>query len=382
MFFCGIQEYCIVDNYLVKKYDRIKSLDELTEDDFREVDIIAQKMVLILGNGFSIDLISTIGKNDIVNLSNLFWNGDKVPWPADDIPGFLSQKNCPELWRLGARPNSNMEVSIKIIEDIITCANVSAMFEKKTTNDESLNIYIRAYYELVAYLKYLFIYYNNIISDKVIKKKITSWGWSKLLKNLNNNKTIESVTIITYNYDIFLERVLRLMGIKYNIVGLEKDETKFRLIKPHGSISFRSKELNKKELFAIKYSRGQSAGTLENLVLDEKVDFNKISTINTMIPPAGESQRYKFLWSKTLRDKVLTYIEKCSAEDTVIFGGLSYCGVDRAEIDGILTNLDNQVNINIINPDTENTFGAVISSVFERYIHYTDSKIIGGLYRD
>lgn len=170
--------------------------------------------MLILGNGFSIDLISTLGKNALVDLSNLFRNGDRVPWPANDVPGFLSQKHCPELWKLGVRPNSNKETSAKIIEDIITCANVSAMFEEVTTNDKSSNIYIGAYYELVAYLKYLFIHYNASIDDEIIKDITKSWGWSKLFKNLKQNKKIENVIIITYNYDIFLERVLRLMGIK------------------------------------------------------------------------------------------------------------------------------------------------------------------------
>ena len=38
--FCGIQEYCIVDNYLAKKYDTIKSLDDLTEDDLKNAIVL------------------------------------------------------------------------------------------------------------------------------------------------------------------------------------------------------------------------------------------------------------------------------------------------------------------------------------------------------
>lgn len=40
-----------------------------------------------------------------INLTNLFEKGDKVPWPSNNEPGFLSFRRCPALWQLGARPN-------------------------------------------------------------------------------------------------------------------------------------------------------------------------------------------------------------------------------------------------------------------------------------
>ena len=67
---------------------------------------------------------------------------------------------------------------------------------------------------------------------------------------------------------------------------------------------------------------------------------------------------------------------------SLIFGGLSYCNVDRREVDGIITSLNVNTNIKIVNPDSENTLGAVISSVFKNYIHYTESDILGGLFND
>ena len=38
--FCNLQEYCIVDNFLAKKYDSIKSLDELTEADLKDALVL------------------------------------------------------------------------------------------------------------------------------------------------------------------------------------------------------------------------------------------------------------------------------------------------------------------------------------------------------
>ena len=236
---------------------------------------------------------------------------------------------------------------------------------------------------MVNYLKYLFIYYNRQISDDEFDKAISSeWGWAKLFKNMNDNLNIDSVTIITYNYDIILERLLRKMSIAYEMVGFENKTCKFHLIKPHGSISFRSKREYDKDSFSIKYNRDSLGGKIEDLIVDEEVDFDKISNINTMIPPAGESGRYKLVWSNVLKGKSLEAVKKLNDDDDIFFGGISYCNVDRQELDEIITSLNPNVNVRINNPDTKNTFGSVISSVFDNYIHYSNSSILGGLYID
>jgi sensor histidine kinase YesM len=114
-------------------------------------------------------------------------------------------------------------------------------------------------------------------------------------------------------------------------------------------------------------------------MVDDEVSFDKISRINTMIPPAGESHRYKYIWSKKLRDSAIEYVKECNEDDLVIFGGLSYCNVDRMEIDNLLANLNQNVNVYVVNPDINNVFGAVISSVFGKYVHYTSSESLGGI---
>ncbi len=339
-------------------------------------------VLIVLGNGFSIDFVNFIQKNEIINLTNLFCNGDKVLWPADNYPGFLSKYRCPALWELGARPNSDAVQSGKIIEDIITCANVSASSEHPAINSENTNVYIRAYHELVIYLKYLFIYYNRLISDKDFDKVIVEkWGWAEMIKNLSQSSEVHSVTIITYNYDIILERLLTRMKIDFQMTGFDIENQKFSIIKPHGSIGFRSRKVYDKESFSIKYNRDSLGGSLEDLVFDLNAGYEKISNINTMIPPAGESGRYKLFWSKILKEKAVEAAYKLQEDDDVIYGGISYCNVDRAEIDEQIICLNSDVNFRIINPDAQNTFCAVISSLFKQYIHYTQSEVLGGLYK-
>jgi hypothetical protein len=164
------------------------------------------------------------------------------------------------------------------------------------------------------------------------------------------------------------------------MAGFDENKYKFRIIKPHGSISFRSTKKYDKETFAIKYNRDGLGGKLSDLTIDENPDFDIISNINTMIPPAGESGRYQLVWSKALIDETLELAKQLKEDDEVIFGGLSYCSVDRQEIDNILIELNSDVKVKIVNPDTQNTFGAVLSCLFNEYIMYTDSTILEGLY--
>ena len=63
------------------------------------------------------------------------------------------------------------------------------------------NIYIHAYSELSSYLRYLFIYYDSLVSEKDLKNIIDEIELIHYIKNrvLRQKK----VYIITYNYDVF-----------------------------------------------------------------------------------------------------------------------------------------------------------------------------------
>lgn len=147
----------------------------------------------------------------------MFRLGDKISTPWEEKPGFLSFKNCPALWTLGARPYNTKEESNALIEEIITCANMFFDFvnepEQKTkrlelTNSNKDKIYLRAYSELNMYLRHLFSSYNTMITDKQLEKFLngnTSWGWIDFFKAIEKSE-YDKITFVTYNYDIWLER--------------------------------------------------------------------------------------------------------------------------------------------------------------------------------
>jgi hypothetical protein len=338
---------------------------------------MAKKIVIIVGNGFSIDFVSRVKKQDIIDVKNLFNNGDKVPWVADNEPGFLSYKRCPNLWNLGARPNLDSDKSISLIEDIITCAHLYCN-KKRTSNlpTEEPNIYIKAYNELASYLRYLFSYYNSLIPDTDFElDSITNWGWSTFFTQLNQSEKFEKITIISYNYDIILERLLMQLGINFTMKGLQNTNEKFELIKPHGSISFRHQRNFVNESFAINHKKLSSEGNLDEMVVDY-INTQNYTLVNPIIPPAGDTSRFNFDWATNLRNFAKNSAQELIEHDLCVICGLSYWHVDRNEIDEILLSMDSEINVKMINPYPNQTLNSVISSVFKNYINYTDcSKI-------
>jgi hypothetical protein len=328
--------------------------------------------VIILGNGFTIDFINHLAKPYNVDVSNLFHYGENVPWPVDDRAGFLSYKHCPNLWNLGARPYIDVDSGLVLMEDIITCANIS-----KDTKRENYNkIYLKAYKELAQYLNTLFIHYDNMVNIKTLYKNLKKWEWIKFLRKLNLDSSINKIHIITFNYDIWLERILEIIKAKFDIAGFTDNNYKFQLYKPHGSISFNSKITKEKDAYSIDYSFD---------VVDDDVDaFNikydnitSLGSIIALIPPAGDSNRMNFKWSKTINDKIKSSISEIKAEDELIICGVSYWHVDRTEFDHIIANIPPNIsNVLMLNPNPPRALNAVLTTYFDNVINYTSCECL------
>jgi len=336
------------------------------------------KEIIILGNGFSIDFLKHIGMESKIDVTNLFKWGANVKWPGDDEIGFLSYKYCPYLWTLGARPTLDKQSTIDLIEEIITCANVYAYEESgDRKKNKQVNPYIGAYNELIEYLKYLFIYYNDCIP--LIEDSVYEWSWAKLFKRLNDNTNIEEIIVITYNYDIWLERILIKLGIEFCFPSFTPPPTgcKVKIYKPHGSISFTYKTALPKDAYRIKYTNEFFDGAVSDFNIQyDSLENNYI--ITALIPPAGDSTRFNHSWSNKIRTDIKTIITNTSGEDEVMICGISYWHVDRAELDELFTSLNIDINIKVINPSIDRTLNAVIVSLFKNYILYENSKVLEG----
>lgn len=328
---------------------------------------------IILGNGFSIELIEKLELSKQIDLSNLFSKGDQVVWPGTQEKGFLSYKRCQNLWTLGARSHIDKDESGLIIDNVITALNVYNFVrtnDSRNPDEELSNIYVQAYNELSTYLKHLFIHYNSLVSDS----QLSAIGMP--LIDYIKKRVLEGycINIITYNYDIFLERLLYIAHIDYKVEGFHTKESNVNIIKPHGSINYSSKKRVKAKQFEIKSifnSIECKLDELELLTSDLNIDD---SLINAIIPPSGDSNRLSSGWPYELRNIIENKLNHVTEKDVAIFYGISYCHVDRMEIDRIITSLHPKTNVKYVNPYPSETFDIVLCSIFENYIHLQNSN--------
>ncbi|ATM77372.1 hypothetical protein CRN79_16650 [Serratia fonticola] len=341
---------------------------------------MSRKVGILFGNGLTIDLLNSIGKVYDIEPTDLFRFGDMVKWPATGEPGFLSPRYCPNLWRLGARPGLNRQDSYRVIEELITVINLYAtlpagtIVKKSQVKDNPVsNIYIYAYQELVSYLRELFIDYNERVTDKDLHD--VDWGWKDYLLKLDKNEDVECVEIITYNYDIFLERILDVLNIKFSIPGVKDNGGKFKIYKPHGSIGFLYKGYLPKDNYNIPSGFSLNNGELKDIE-NRYNDLSLFMPVIPLIPPAGDAQRFAQYWAKTIRDMTVESIKIFNENDEFLICGLSYWHVDRAEVDEIIRNLDCDVKMRMINPGDVEGLSSVLSMVFNNYVHHSSSKIL------
>jgi hypothetical protein len=210
-------------------------------------------------------------------------------------------------------------------------------------------------------------------------KNIADWSWSKLLKDLSDNPDVEKVDIVTFNYDVWLERTLEVLNIDYHISEMSKDKKgKLSITKPHGSISFIHNKPLDPLAFSINYSSDYLEGNLDDFEI-KMSDLGINTPIIPIIPPAGDSERFNLTWAGSLRKDAVSKAASLTKGDRVILCGLSYWHVDRREIDDLLLKVSDQVELAFINPTPPETFDAVLTSLFQHYEHYISiDRYIGG----
>lgn len=357
-----------------------------------------KSVFIILGNGFTIDFVNRYNdflkkrneKSVCIDVQNLFRYGEVIGTPWDEKPGFLSYKVCPALWTLGARPNNTTMESNALIEEIISCANMffdfindPAQKAKRLSmiNSDDDRIYLRAYCELIVYLRQLFSWYDSLIDDTLLQEFVstdTDWGWLSFLQNVSL-KEYKKIIFVSYNYDVWLERILKSLGLKYSVYGFDNDDDIIEIIKPHGSISFVPK--NHVDRYDINYNID-----VDGLKIDElKLKYDSLTKYSTgaIIPPAGDSARLQVTssWADTIRNEAIKKAKELSndKESVVVMCGISYWHVDRREIDELLINLNSDTELIFINPSPPRDLNAVLISIFKKYVLKTSSDNVGGI---
>lgn len=341
---------------------------------------MAKKIALMLGNGFTIDFLKHLTNRRIdsvenIDVDNLFRLGDSLIWPGDNRPGFLSHKNCPNLWAIGVRPYLSKSETLVILERVVTSANVYSLKHKDQIEGQG-KTFLMAYKELVYYLKYLFTAYDNQITDEQLRGALNDWSWIEFIKRLAKDDNVEEVLIVTFNYDIWLERILRILDIDFDLPELRVGSgSKFKIFKPHGSISFlHSRELPK-DSFSINYQTFFSHCDIAEVVVDYS-NLQRHTAMNFIIPPAGDAGRNSWAWMEEVKKYYLGRIRNFTPDDILMLCGISYWHVDRSEVDAMLVAFNENTEVLNINPAPSHALDAVLNSLFINYKYMAGSGFL------
>ncbi len=206
----------------------------------------------------------------------------------------------------------------------------------------------------------------------------SDWGWIKFFKELSLSE-YNKVTIVTYNYDIWLERILKILGVSFGVTNFTSQDNKIiEIIKPHGSISFVPKGGNI-QTYTINYNLDFEGISIDQLELR----YDNLTHVErgAIIPPAGDSMRLNRTapWSQYLRNRAKNLALDITEKDEVVLCGISYWHVDRRELDALLINLNQDVNFTFINPIPSRDLNAVLISIFKNYVQQNSSSEIGGI---
>jgi hypothetical protein len=328
------------------------------------------KILVLAGNGLSMAMLKQ-RPTDSVDLSNLFSMGCDVTWPATGKPGFLSYEHCPNLWSLGARQTASGKTAYDVIEQIITAVNACCLATPSSLED---GIYIRAYQELVAYLRHLFVHYDSVLQAENFFDAGHSSESLDWLVGAAADPAISDIDVVTFNYDAFLERSLKSRSVLFEIPLLDPQSgAKIRIHKPHGSITFCGKTAIDKTAFAINYRNTFTEGGIDELAVQYD-GLGQHFPLVGILPPAGESDRYRHRWIRQIWEKAISAASNLTDNDLVVIYGLSYWYVDRKEIDILLGELPRKARVVSINPNPHPHFEAVCCSLFKSYQSYANPK--------
>lgn len=322
----------------------------------------------VIGNGFSINLVKKLEKKeqlqDRIDLSNLFSKGYLIPSTYGD-GCYLSKNNCPNLWRLGVRCATDSKASAAIIGNIISSYVLylkKCEYQRKYTpckvffdqNHES----VKTYYELNRYLKKLFIFYDKEIVGSI--NKMDETDRNNFIQDVPFISDINKGDIVvSYNYDILLERLLTYVNKPYKYIfdTNDIDGDSVNIFKPHGSINFEA-STNISNIYSLIPSE------------IEIIDMLEIEFCNSLIiPPTGFVVGEEGSWVREIREGISKALLFNVQEKVYIFG-LSYDIVDREEINEILCCLDkNTTHVTYIDPNPSNSLDYIISQHFNLYCH-------------
>ena len=280
---------------------------------------LADRILLVIGNGLSIDLFEYLA----IELHPSFPFSFNVPFREGKLIDFL-----PHLRKMIA---SNREKNdYELIQDFVR--NVPQNKEEYWTH-----------YELREYLSIAYSYFNKLLSEKWKK----NWKWQNWIKKRYG----KILGVVSFNYDLVFETTMNMLSLEYYRLSSTEENIPqgVPIFKPHGSCDF---DINPK-LICIKTQKPFTIATSLNdinkpIEIVPKERLLEPRTQADIVLPFEFSPQTHLFWVRRGFKAITDIVSKVNR---VIIVGLSYMACDRREINIVLDSLKKDVKIQYVCPN-------------------------------
>ncbi|MDR7246325.1 hypothetical protein [Priestia megaterium] len=271
-----------------------------------------EKFALLVGNGFSFDLVQSFGLDSSFPLQ--YFKNEEIKYNSflHRLPGVQS-----ELFQQ--------------LEEVNDFESIEKFLNSEDYNDQK-DCELR---------RFLSLAYSHF-QIKVEQNNLSQWKWSKWLQK--NKKALNFA--ISFNYDVILEKVLKLSGIKYYRTGSTEITKGVPVFKPHGSLDFDL--YNYSCPVELRWNIITSLNDTGLVQVVPKKEWPDVRFQADIIPPSKENYQKDLLWVNMGKDQYLSHVTEL---DSLVIVGSSYWDVDRPEIDFFLENLSPDAKVYIMNPN-------------------------------
>lgn len=281
-----------------------------------------KRILLIVGNGLSIDLWKYLGLD--IDPSSPF--SFEVPHLFDN-----GKKLLEALTRV-----RNLKESQPELTDFDKIRGFISKYQE--TDQEHQWIH----YELRQYLSLAYSYANNNLLHHWKK----GWRWEQWLRKYHER----IAGIVSFNYDLTIETVLKQLSFRYHRISSREEGniTGIPIFKPHGSCDF---DISSKAISIPPQSRLKTLTSLNScsngVEIVPKEKLLEPRTESDIVLPFESSPQIHLPWVKQGYEAVKKIAKTV---DSCIIVGISYQPCDRSEIDSIVDAVPMKTAIELIDP--------------------------------
>ena len=291
-----------------------------------------KKFGLLVGNEFTLDFIEPKGFHSSRPLKN--FNSSKIKYQSD----FMNHLS--EIQKLQSNRNLNdFEAIENYVEKFkeIEEEYYSLPLHKKSAyvEDPIYDIASKRHLQLRRFLAMAY----SVLQREIDKQDMSDWKWAAWL--LRNNANLSFA--ISLNYDLTLENALTASNSHYYRVGTNEFPKAIPIIKPHGSIDFDLPNLIGENIDPWKVSA--HLNDMQRVEVIPKADWLTPRMEADIIVPSLHNVQSHLSWVEEMFEQ---YSTAAKSLDALVIVGCSYWGVDRPEIDLMLSQLRRRTKVYVV----------------------------------